>query len=32
VQRMGGFPFTEQLMNRPFWRCIQRALQIKVGG
>ena len=31
VQRMGGWPFTG-FMNRPFWRCVQRALQIKVGG
>jgi hypothetical protein len=30
VQRMGGWPFTG-FMNRPFWRCVQRALQIKVG-
>lgn len=28
-QQMGGWPFTG-FMNRPFWRCVQRALQIKV--
>ena len=31
IQRLGGWK-GRMLMNRPFWRCIQRALRIKVGG